>query len=75
VTDCADGAVLGGLLLAKLYTPPEMLLALILMLVLRRDGSLSLAKLRDWNSAPPRAKSHGPGSTGNRLWPRWASHC
>jgi hypothetical protein len=55
------GLVLGGLLLAKLYTPPEMLLALILMLVLRRDGSLSLAKLRDWNSAPPRAKSARSG--------------
>ena len=33
------GLVLGGLLLAKLYTPPEVLLALVLMLVLRRAGS------------------------------------
>jgi hypothetical protein len=32
------GLVLGGLLLAKLYTPPEMLLALVLMLLLRKDG-------------------------------------
>ena len=32
------GLVLGGLLLAKLYTPPEMLLALLLMLVLRRTA-------------------------------------
>ncbi len=32
------GLVLGGLLLAKLYTPPEMLLALVLMLFLRRAG-------------------------------------
>jgi hypothetical protein len=51
------GLVLGGLLLAKLYTPPEMLLALILMLVPRRDDGSTLASLRSWNSAPPRAKS------------------
>ncbi|HZP23650.1 MAG TPA: glycosyltransferase family 39 protein [Terriglobales bacterium] len=31
------GLVLGALLLAKLYTPPEVLLALVLMLVVRRD--------------------------------------
>jgi hypothetical protein len=31
------GLVLGGLLLAKLYTPPEVLLAVVLMLVLPRD--------------------------------------
>jgi hypothetical protein len=31
------GLVLGGLLLSKLYTPPEVLLALVLMLVIRRD--------------------------------------
>src|ERR1700758_4454844 len=31
------GLVLGGLLLAKLYTPPEVLLTLILMLLVRRD--------------------------------------
>ena len=31
------GLVLGGLLLAKLYTPPEVLLALVLMMLLRRD--------------------------------------
>ncbi len=44
------GLVLGGLLLAKLYTPPEMLLALVLILVLRRDGGLN--KFRDWNWKP-----------------------
>ena len=31
------GLALGGLLLAKLYTPPEVLLALVLMLVIKRD--------------------------------------
>jgi hypothetical protein len=31
------GLVLGGLLLAKLYTPPEVLLALALMLIVKRD--------------------------------------
>ncbi len=31
------GLVLGGLLLSKLYTPPEVLLALILMMVVQRD--------------------------------------
>ena len=36
------GIVLGGLLLSKLYTPPEMLLALILMLLLKPG--------RGWNS-------------------------
>jgi hypothetical protein len=46
------GLVLGGLLLAKLYTPPEMLLALILMLMLRTGGSVGLAKLGDWNWKP-----------------------
>src|SRR5208337_2182195 len=35
------GLVLGGLLLAKLYTPPEVLLALILMLILRRTNVLN----------------------------------
>jgi 4-amino-4-deoxy-L-arabinose transferase-like glycosyltransferase len=44
------GLVLGGLLLAKLYTPPEMLLALLLMLVLRRDGALN--PIRRWNCKP-----------------------
>ncbi len=44
------GLVLGGLLLAKLYTPPELLLALILMLVLRRDGGMNT--IRDWNWKP-----------------------
>ena len=52
------GLVLGGLLLAKLYTPPEMLLALILMLVLRRMTA-GLSSLRSLNSAPPRANRHG----------------
>jgi len=44
------GLVLGGLLLSKLYTPPEMLLALILMLVLRREGGLN--PFREWNWKP-----------------------
>ena len=44
------GLVLGGLLLAKLYTPPEMLLALALMLVLGREGMLR--RPRDWNWKP-----------------------
>jgi hypothetical protein len=44
------GLVLGGLLLAKLYTPPEMLLALLLMLVLRRDKGL--LAVREWNWKP-----------------------
>ena len=39
------GLVLGGALLAKLYTPPEVLLALVLMLFLRRDGWNSLRTL------------------------------
>lgn len=43
------GLVLGGLLLAKLYTPPELLLALVLMLVLGRDG---LNPFRRWNWKP-----------------------
>jgi hypothetical protein len=44
------GLVLGGLLLAKLYTPPELLLALVLMLVLGRDGGVN--KFRQWNWKP-----------------------
>lgn len=44
------GLVLGGLLLAKLYTPPEALLALGLMLVLGRDSILRHP--RDWNWRP-----------------------
>jgi 4-amino-4-deoxy-L-arabinose transferase-like glycosyltransferase len=44
------GVVLGGLLLAKLYTPPEFLLALALMLVLRREAGLR--QPRDWNWKP-----------------------
>jgi 4-amino-4-deoxy-L-arabinose transferase-like glycosyltransferase len=42
------GLVLGGLLLAKLYTPPEMLFALILILVLRRDGGLNPLRRLNW---------------------------
>lgn len=42
------GLVLGGLLLAKLYTPPEMLLALLLMLVLRSDGGLNSWHSLNW---------------------------
>ena len=44
------GLVLGGLLLAKLYTPPEVLLALALMLVLGRESVLK--RPRDWNWKP-----------------------
>ncbi len=42
------GLVLGGLLLAKLYTPPEVLLALVLILVLRRDGGLNPPRAWNW---------------------------
>lgn len=45
------GLVVGGLLLAKLYTPPEMLLALLLMLVLRRDGGLHSVRNLNWKPA------------------------
>ncbi len=44
------GLVLGGLLLAKLYTPPETVLALLLMLVLGPDRILK--RPRDWNWRP-----------------------
>ncbi len=44
------GLVLGGLLLAKLYTPPEVLLALTVMLVRRRDCGLNT--FREWNWKP-----------------------
>ena len=42
------GVVLAGLLLSKLYTPPEALLALILMLVLGRDGILKRPGAWHW---------------------------
>ncbi len=45
------GLVLGGLLLAKLYTPPEMLLALVLMLVLRQDGNYDSVCNLNWKPA------------------------
>jgi 4-amino-4-deoxy-L-arabinose transferase-like glycosyltransferase len=45
------GLVLGGLLLAKLYTPPEVLLALVLMLVLRREGGLKRIRNLNWTPA------------------------
>ncbi len=45
------GLVLGGLLLAKLYTPPEMVLALLLMLVLRRDGGWNGLRHLSWKPA------------------------
>ncbi len=45
------GLVLGGLLLAKLYTPPEMLLALILMLTLRRDRRWNSFRSLNWKPA------------------------
>ena len=46
------GLVLGGLLLAKLYTPPEALLALLLMFLSRRPG-------------PPTLPAVGPGGLGD----------
>ncbi len=42
------GVVLGGLLLAKLSTPPEFLLALVLMLVLRRGDGLHGIRELNW---------------------------
>lgn len=45
------GLVLGGLLLAKLYTPPEMLLALVLMLMLRRGGGWNKWRELNWKPA------------------------
>jgi hypothetical protein len=42
------GLVLGGLLLSKLYTPPEMLLALVLMLLLRKDGGWNSLRTLNW---------------------------
>jgi len=45
------GLVLGGLLLAKLYTPPEMLLALVLMLLLREDGGWNRLRNLNWKPA------------------------
>lgn len=45
------GLVLGGLLLAKLYTPPEMLLALMLMLFLRQGGGLNSLPNLNWKPA------------------------
>ncbi len=44
------GLILGGLILAKMYTPPEFVLALGLMLVLGRDRVLPTP--RDWNWKP-----------------------
>jgi len=44
------GLILGGLLLSKLYTPPEVVLALGLMLVLGRDTVLK--RPSDWNWKP-----------------------
>lgn len=45
------GLVLGGLLLSKLYTPPEMLLALVLMLALRRGGGWNSLRSLNWKPA------------------------
>ncbi len=45
------GLVLGALLLAKLYTPPEMLLALVLMLFLRKDGGRNRLGSLNWKPA------------------------
>ena len=45
------GLVLGGLLLSKLYTPPELLLAFVLMLVLRRDSGWNGWRELNWKPA------------------------
>jgi hypothetical protein len=45
------GLVLGGLLLAKLYTPPEMLLAVGLMLVLRKGSGWNRLRELNWRPA------------------------
>jgi hypothetical protein len=45
------GLVLAGLLLAKLYTPPEMLLALALMLIVRPDGGWNSFRSLNWKPA------------------------
>jgi hypothetical protein len=42
------GLVMGGMVLAKLYTPPEVLLALVLMLVLRQDGGWNGWRSLNW---------------------------
>ena len=42
------GLVLGGLLLAKFYAPPLVLLALVLMLVLKPDGAAHLPAQWNW---------------------------
>jgi dolichyl-phosphate-mannose-protein mannosyltransferase len=42
------GLVMGGMLLAKLYTPPEVLLALVLMLVLRQGGGWNAGRSLNW---------------------------
>ncbi len=44
------GLVLGGLLLAKMYTPPEVAVALCLMLVFGHESVLK--RPRDWNWTP-----------------------
>ena len=45
------GIILGGLLLAKLYTPPEMVLALVVMLVVGRQRFLSQPRAWHWAAA------------------------
>ena len=45
------GLVLGGLLLAKLYTPPEFLLALVLMLFLKRGSGWNPWRRLNWKPA------------------------
>jgi hypothetical protein len=45
------GLVLGGLLLAKLYTPPEVLLALLLMLALKQGGGWNGLRSLNWKPA------------------------
>ncbi len=42
------GLVLGSMLLTKLYTPPEVLLALVLMLVLRQGGGWNGWRSLNW---------------------------
>jgi hypothetical protein len=45
------GLALGGLLLAKLYTPPEVLLALLLMLALKQGGGWNGLRSLNWKPA------------------------
>ncbi len=66
------GLVLGGLLLAKLYTPPEMLLALALMLIVRPRRWLELASQPELEAGPGRARHRCADILGGISVPRFA---